>query len=94
MLAILDSLPRTAAAIAIGGVALIGISLSFGTGSFAALFTAWSGSLAGFACTMLALVMFSRGMRRSLRTRSSPAATAPAPRQLALPAPTISRTHV
>nr|WP_094463864.1 hypothetical protein [Pannonibacter phragmitetus] len=64
----------------VASAVLVTAALNVGSTTYGGLFAAWSGTLAGFACAMLALAMFVHGMRRGMRAK--PPATAPAPRRI------------
>lgn len=78
---IFDSPYRKAALASVAGIALVAAAMNVGSTSLASLFAASTGSIAGAACAIFALVMFVYGLRRGMRAKAPE--PAPLPRQIA-----------
>ncbi|SDH03188.1 hypothetical protein SAMN04487974_11739 [Pelagibacterium luteolum] len=77
---IFDNPYRKAAMATVAGIVLVAAAMNVGSTSLAGLFAVSTGSLAGVACAIFALVMFVHGLRRGLRAKAPE--PAPAPRRI------------
>jgi hypothetical protein len=67
---IFDNPFRKAAMASVAGIVLVAAAMNIGSTSLAGLFAVSTGSIAGAACAIFALVMFVHGLRRGLQAKA------------------------